>query len=64
MAGAHVKYEFHSTALRGFSLTADGNYTVKGRNVGQATTIDAGIFYIFDFSRKGKTAETPTLKTR
>jgi hypothetical protein len=64
MAGAHVKYEFHNKSLEGLSLTADGNYTVSGRNVGQATTIDAGIFYIFDFSRKGKTAETPTLKTR
>jgi hypothetical protein len=64
MAGAHVKYEFHSRPLTGLSLTADGNYTVTGRNVGQATTVDAGIFYIFDFARKGKTAETPTLKTR
>ena len=31
------------------TTNADGNYTVSGRNVGQATTIDAGIFYIFDF---------------
>jgi hypothetical protein len=62
MAGAHVKYEFK--AIKGLSLTADGNYTVAGRNVGQATTIDAGVFYIFDFNHKGKTAETPTLKTK
>lgn len=52
MAGAHVKYEFHARPLKGLSLTADGNYTVAGRNVGQATTIDAGVFYIFDFAKK------------
>ncbi|HEV3414861.1 MAG TPA: hypothetical protein VG101_20420 [Puia sp.] len=64
MAGTHVKYEFHAKPLKGLSLTADGNYTITGRNVGQATTIDAGIFYIFDFAHKAKTGETPTLKTR
>jgi hypothetical protein len=64
MAGAHVKYEFHAKPLKGLSLTADGNYVLTGRNVGQATTIDAGIFYIFDFAHKAHTAETPTLKTR
>jgi hypothetical protein len=63
MAGAHVKYEFHSRPLHGLSLTADGSYTVAGRNVGQSTMFGAGIFYIFDFARKGKTPETPTLKS-
>lgn len=64
MAGAHVKYEFHSKPLKGLSLTADGNYTLAGRNVGQATTVDAGVFYIFDFAHKAHNPETPTLKTR
>jgi hypothetical protein len=63
MAGAHVKYEFHSKPLKGLSLTADGNYTLTGRNVGQATTIDAGVFYIFNFAHKAHTTETPTLKS-
>jgi|HubBroStandDraft_1064217.scaffolds.fasta_scaffold112314_2 hypothetical protein len=63
MAGAHVKYEFHSKPLKGLSLTADGNYTLTGRNVGQATTIDAGVFYIFNFAHKAHPAETPTLKS-
>jgi hypothetical protein len=61
MVGAHVKYEFK--AVKGLSVTADGNYTVAGRNVGQATTVNAGVFYIVDFSHK-KMAETPTLKTK
>jgi hypothetical protein len=63
-AGAHLKYEFQTGRLKGLSFTADGDYTVTGRNVGQATTIDAGIFYIFDFARKGRTAETSTLKSK
>ena len=29
--------------------------TVAGRNVGQATGFNAGVFYIFDFGRKKKT---------
>ncbi|HTR30396.1 MAG TPA: hypothetical protein VMH27_14075, partial [Puia sp.] len=53
-AGAHVKYEFHSKRLKGLSLTADGNYAVAGRNVGQATAVEGGIFYIFDFAKKTK----------
>jgi hypothetical protein len=63
MAGGHVKYEFQSRPLKGLSLTADGSYTVAGRNVGQSTMFGAGIFYIFDFSHRGKTLETPTLKS-
>ncbi|HXB32444.1 MAG TPA: hypothetical protein VNV35_03445 [Puia sp.] len=63
MAGAHAKYEFQSGRLKGLSLTADGSYTVAGRNVGQSTMFGAGIFYIFDFNHKGKTLETPTLKS-
>ena len=61
MVGAHVKYELR--AVKGLSVTGDGNYTVAGRNVGQATTVDFGIFYILDFARKIKTPETPTLKS-
>jgi hypothetical protein len=29
--------------------------TVAGRNVGQATGFNAGIFYVIDFSKKQKT---------
>ena len=59
MVGGHAKYDFK--AVKGLSVTADGSYTVAGRNVGQATMFDAGVFYILNFSHK-KTAETPTLK--
>jgi hypothetical protein len=33
---------------------AGGNYTVSGRNVGQATTIMGGITYVLDFNHKTK----------
>ncbi len=49
-AGAHVKYSFK--AVDGLSLNAEGDYTLAGRNVGQATAFDIGVFYILDFSRK------------
>lgn len=50
MAGAHVKYEFSSGRLKGLSFTADGSYTIAGRNMGQATMFGAGVFYTLDFS--------------
>jgi len=52
MVGGHFKYNF--TVVDGLSLTGGGNYTVAGRNVGQSTNFDAGVFYILDFSSKKK----------
>jgi hypothetical protein len=47
-AGGLVKYSLEGAA--GLELTAGANYVVKGRNVGQATTIFGGVLYVFDFS--------------
>ena len=60
MVGAHAKYNF--TFVNGLSLTGGGSYTVAGRNVGQATNFDIGVFYILDFSHKKKTTTTPKTK--
>ena len=49
--GLNIKYE---TPLDGLSVIANGSTTVAGRNVGQATGFNAGVFYIFDFSKKKK----------
>ena len=49
--GFNVKYE---TPLNGLSIIANGSATLAGRNVGQATGFNAGLFYIFDFSKKKK----------
>jgi hypothetical protein len=53
MAGAHVRYYFQKD--HGFSVDVDGDYTVAGRNVGQARSFDVGVFYLLDFSHKTKT---------
>jgi hypothetical protein len=52
MAGFHFKYNIKPVA--GLSLIGGGDYTYAGRNVGQATMFDAGVFYILDFSHKTK----------
>jgi len=49
--GLNVKYE---TPLNGLSVIANGSTTVAGRNVGQATGFNAGVFYIMDFGKKKK----------
>jgi hypothetical protein len=51
-AGINIKYNL--AAVEGLSLIAGGNVTLAGRNMGQATSINAGVFYIFDFSKKVK----------
>ena len=50
MLGINIKYNIKP--VPGLSLVAGGNTTIKGRNVGQATTFDGAIFYILDFSKK------------
>jgi hypothetical protein len=61
MVGGDFKYTFK--AVDGLSLIGGGNYTVAGRNVGQSTTLDIGVFYVLDFSHKTKTTAT-TQKTK
>ena len=56
MAGVNVKC--NPKALPGLSVMAGGNYTVTGRNVGQSFGVTGGLFYIFDFNSKKKTAQS------
>lgn len=44
--GFNLKYEFNS----GLSLLANGNTTLRGRNVGASKSLQAGVVYIFDLS--------------
>jgi hypothetical protein len=46
--GANVKYTMKS--IKNLELTGGVRYVVAGRNVGQATTINGGIFYLMNFS--------------
>lgn len=61
MVGGHFKYNF--PMVDGLSLIGGADFTVAGRNVGQSTMFDAGVFYILDFSHKTKkTSTTPEKK--
>ena len=51
MAGANFHYWFDKK-LKALSLVGGGMYTVAGRNVGQSTSWDLGVFYILDFAHK------------
>ena len=60
-AGINIKYNVK--AVSGLSLIGGGGYTLAGRNVGQATTFEGGIFYILAFtSHKKTTSNTPPKK--
>jgi len=50
--GVNAKYT--TPWVSGLSITGGGNYVLAGRNVGQSTTFNIGVFYIIDFSKKVK----------
>lgn len=54
--GAHVKYTL--PFFTHIELTAGASHVVAGRNVGQATNLGAGVYYIFSF--KNKNNQPPT----
>jgi hypothetical protein len=56
-AGVNIKYNL--AAVEGLSLIGGGSITLAGRNMGQATSFNAGVFYIFDFSKKTKKTTSP-----
>jgi len=47
-----LNFKYSATFLTGLEITGGGKYTVAGRNMGQATTIFGGIFYIMNFNKK------------
>ena len=51
--GVNAKYSF-AKKLSGLSLIAGGNYVVAGRNIGQSSTFDAGVYYQMDWGKKTK----------
>lgn len=52
MLGINLKYNLKG--VEGLSLIANANATLSGRNMGQASNIGGGAFYILDFSPKKK----------
>ena len=49
-----VNFKYNLKAVEGLSLIANANATLSGRNMGQASNIGGGAFYILDFSPKKK----------
>lgn len=53
-----IALKCNPNALPGLSIGASGHYVVAGRNVGQATTFNGSLMYVFDFNRKAPKAKT------
>jgi len=63
MTSAGVGIKYNVKAVDGLSLIGGGSYTLAGRNVGQATAVNGGIFYILAFKgHKKVTTNTPDKK--
>jgi hypothetical protein len=58
--GVNVKYTLKW--VPGLSLIGGGGYTLAGRNVGQSTMFNAGVFYILDFTHSAKKTTKPSKK--
>jgi hypothetical protein len=54
--GANFKHTLK--AVTGLEVTGGAMYTIAGRNVGQSTTINAGVFYLMNLSSRAKPATT------
>jgi hypothetical protein len=50
--GANFKHTLR--AVKGLEVTGGAMYTIAGRNVGQSTTINAGVFYLMNLSSRVK----------
>ena len=51
-AGVNFKYTLQK--ISELAITGGANYTIAGRNVGQSTNLNIGVFYVVDFSPKKK----------
>ena len=55
--GVNVKYVL---PVKGeISLVAGGNKTIRGRNMGEATTVYGSVFYVLNFNKKVKSPDKP-----
>ncbi len=54
-----VNFKYVVTADHALSLTGGYNRAISGRNMGQASTLNAGIFYIIEFTKKQPAAAPP-----
>lgn len=61
-AGVNIKYEVKK--VQGLSLIGGGSITLAGRNMGQASSINGGVFYILDFSKKVRKTKETTSPTK
>ncbi|HEY2720367.1 MAG TPA: hypothetical protein VGI82_01495 [Chitinophagaceae bacterium] len=52
MVGGNVKYTLKK--FTELAIVGGANYTISGRNVGQSTSFDLGVFYAFYFGKKTK----------
>ena len=59
---AGINFKYTVKAVNGLSLVGGGSYTLAGRNVGQATAADIGVFYILNFSHAAKKAAQKSSK--
>lgn len=65
MTTAGVNFKYNIKAVDGLSVIGGGDYTLAGRNVGQATAFNGGIFYIISFKgHKKSTSNTPVTPSK
>ena len=63
MTAVGINLKYNIKAVDGLSVIGGGNTTIAGRNVGQATSFNGGIFYILSFTgHKKNSGNTPAKK--
>ncbi|MDE3249316.1 MAG: hypothetical protein KGO82_11685 [Bacteroidota bacterium] len=59
MTNAGLALKYNVKAVDGLALIANTSYTLAGRNVGQATSFNGGVFYILAFHATKKDSNKP-----
>lgn len=52
-----IGFKYNIGKLEGLSVVGNSMFTLAGRNIGQTTSMSAGVFYVLDFTKKNKSAE-------
>ena len=57
-----VNFKYNLTKVESFSITGGANYVLAGRNVGQASSLYAGVLLLLDFNSSPKHIAPATSK--
>jgi hypothetical protein len=63
MTSLGINFKYNVQAVDGLAIIGGGSYTIAGRNAGQTTAVNAGVFYVLHFSHHKKASKSASPKS-